>query len=214
MSRSKKAKTDSTLTWKNHVENLTSADLCSADQCYAHLNFFTEHLVASGLVSTPLRNEKDIIAIVAAFLRDSVDMPHAAALRVITNEAQRIQIAETIEYLGKEAKKCAMAGQSTAAVMLTPPSRSYLRRREYKIPACVDELEKVCGFNGAVSMEDVLKVIVDTLQPLGYEVAFEWTCPGQGTGCSGICERPEPRGLWTPRCKNAGHRLPNVTLRW
>jgi len=192
--------------WEEYVKNLTGAGLRSADECHTHLDMFTEHLVASGLVDTPLRNDANVIATIATFLRNAVDVPHAAALRVITEEARRIHLRKTCEYIGKKAQECAVLGEEfvTTVELLKQP------------PPFVQSLNRTFCDDGK-DMEDVLQEIHDTLCQLGYDVSFRWPrCQAKGYNFNHHCNPPTPRGLWRPPCIRDGslRSIPDVRVAW
>ena len=59
-----------------------------------------------GLANTTLANEHDTLSVIADFLREAVDVPHAAGLSVLASEAHRIQITCVCEHFGEEGRAC------------------------------------------------------------------------------------------------------------
>jgi hypothetical protein len=102
----------STTGWEAGVAKLEATDLTSAEACKQHLELFAQNLVSTGLAKTELLDIDDCLEVVATFVCDAdTDVPHAAALKAITDGANCVNVVRACEYLSVQAKSAAANGK-------------------------------------------------------------------------------------------------------
>ena len=108
-----------TIGWEAYILQLKAVDLASVAACKAHLALFARNIVANGLVGTKLEQHDDCLTVIADFVSKDDSVPHATSLRMVTDEAQRINIMRVCAYLGEQATSAAVEGLDCTRVVVS-----------------------------------------------------------------------------------------------
>ena len=151
-----------TIGWEAYILQLKVADLTSVAACKAHLALFADNIVANGLVGTKLGQHNDCIRVIADFVSKDDSVPRATSLRMVTDEAQRINIMRVCAYLGEQATSAAVEGLDCTRVVVSQSQLIFER--------LLASLK-----TRRVEMADVLETIKSKMEDgFGFKMYFCW----------------------------------------
>lgn len=150
-----------TIGWEAYILQLEAADLASVAACKAHLALFARNMVNNGLICTKLGQRDDCLSVIADFVSKDNSVPQASSLRMITDEAKRINIMRLCVYLGEQATVAAVEGLAWTCVVVSKSDVIF----KSLLAACRSHQEQ------ADALETIKKRMEDEF---GFRVSFCW----------------------------------------